>query len=381
MERSASMARDRARHRPALDGLRGVAVLAVLLYHARVPFVRGGHVGVDVFFVLSGFLITTLLVAEIDTAGRVDVLAFYVRRALRLLPALLLFVAVCCLLVVTIGPNVYRTPTLQGAPYVLSYLANVHQAFGWDGGRLGLFDATWSLSMEEQFYLLWPVVLVALLVLVRHRRQHAALLLFGISLAIGLHRLWLAFGGAGWERLSYAPDVRADGLLIGCALALFLASPSARSPRWLPAAGVVSLLVLAVIGSRYPGNDPFLFWDLGATIVVLAAGCMLWTLVSGTSPRLDAIFSWRPLRSTGRISYGLYLWHFPIVFALGAAGAWAWGWWVSAPIAIGLSYVAAAFSFALVERRFLRWKASWSPRARSERAEARLGLRPSTSRG
>ncbi len=136
-----------------------------------------------------------------------------------------------------------------------------------------------------------------------------------------------------------------------------------------------------MIGSRYPVDDPFLFWDLGATVVVLAAGCMVWALVSETSPRLDAIFSWRPLRSTGRISYGLYLWHFPIVFALGAAGAWAWGWWVAAPIEIGLSYVAAALSFALVERRFLRWKSSWSPRARSERADARLGLRPSTSRG
>jgi peptidoglycan/LPS O-acetylase OafA/YrhL len=345
---------------PALDGLRGLAVLAVMLYHARVPFARGGHVGVDVFFVLSGFLITTLLLRELDS-GRVDFMAFYVRRALRLLPALLVFVIVSCLVVVVIGPSVYTEPTVRGAPFVLAYLANVHQALGWNGGRLGMFDATWSLAMEEQFYLVWPAVLTGLVALARRRRDHAAAALLALALVTGLYRLWAVSSGVGWERLYYGPDARADGLLAGCALALFLASPAARSPRWLPAAGAGSLGLLAFAASRYPTDDPFLYWDLGFTVVALAAALLVWTAISRSVPFLEAVLCWRPLRATGQISYGLYLWHFLIVFSFGAAGAWAWPWWVAAPLLIGLSYAAAALSFALVERRFLRLKRDWAP--------------------
>ena len=371
MERSASMARDRARHRPALTGC--AASLSSRSAVPRIGPVRAADtVGVDVFFVLSGFLITTLLVAEIDTAGRVDVLApFYVRRGLRLLPALLLFVVACCLLVVTIRPNVYRTPTLQGAPYVLSYLANVHQAFGWDGGRLCLFDATWSLSMEEQFYVLWPVVLVAMLALVRHRRQHAALVLLG---DLARDRVAPALARVRWRGMG-AVVVRARRSGRRAADRVrprpVLASPSARSPRRSPAAGAVSAAGTRAHRIPVPGRRPLPvlgFWcdDRGG----LPPGACCGALVSGTSPRLDAIFSWRPLRSTGRISYGLYLWHFPIVFALGAAGAWAWGWWVAAPIEIGLSYAAAAPRSPWWSGVSCAGSRPGSPRARGERADA-----------
>ena len=352
-----------ARHWPALDGLRGVAVLLVVLYHARVPFVRGGHVGVDLFFVLSGFLITTLLLRELD-GGRIDLVAFYVRRGLRLLPALVVFVAITYAVVALAGPDVYEAPTVRGAPFVLAYVANLHQAFGWGGGRLGLFDHTWSLAMEEQFYLLWPALLAGLVVVMRRRRERAAALLLCAAFAVGLYRLWLAFGGAGWERLAYGPDTRADGLLIGCALALFLTSPAARNPRWLSAAAFGAVAFLGVVAWRVPAGDAFMVWDMGWTLVAVAAAIVTWTAVAHASPVIAGVFCWRPLRATGRISYGLYLWHFLIVFGIGAAGAWSWPWWAAAPVQVGLSFAVAWASFVLVERRFLRHKESWAPGAR-----------------
>jgi peptidoglycan/LPS O-acetylase OafA/YrhL len=356
-----------ARHWPALDGLRGVAVLLVVLYHARVPFVRGGHVGVDLFFVLSGFLITTLLLRELDR-GRIDLVAFYVRRGLRLLPALVLFVVVCCAVVAFAGPDVYERPTLHGAPFVLAYVANLHQALGWGGGRLGLFDHTWSLAMEEQFYLVWPALLAGLVMVVGRRREHAAALLVGAALGLGVYRLWLAIGGAGWERLAYGPDTRADGLLIGCALALFLASPAARDPRWLPSAALGSAAFLVLVAWRVPADAPFMVWNMGWTLVAVAGGLLTWAAVSHASPRVHAALSPRPLRATGRISYGLYLWHFLVVFGLGAAGAWAWPWWAAAPVQVGLSLAVAWASFVLVERRFLRRKERWAPGMRPKAA-------------
>jgi peptidoglycan/LPS O-acetylase OafA/YrhL len=338
-----------------------------VLYHARVPFVRGGHVGVDLFFVLSGFLITTLLLRELDD-GRIDMVAFYVRRGLRLLPALVVFVVVCCLVVAFAGPDVYERATVRGAPFVLAYVANLHQAFGWGGGRLGLFDHTWSLAMEEQFYLLWPALLAGLVVLTRRRREHAAALLLAAAFAVGLYRLWLVNGGAGWERLAFGPDTRADGLLVGCALALFLASPAARNPRWLPAAAFGSSAFLGLVAWRYPADDPFMVWSMGWTLVAAAAALLTWAAVSHASPVVHGALSWRPLRATGRISYGLYLWHFLIVFGIGAAGAWAWPWWAAAPLTVGLSFAVAWASFVLVERRFLRRKRSWAPGARPRAA-------------
>ena len=133
-------------------------------------------------------------------------------------------------------------------------------------------------------------------------------------------------------------------------------------------AGLASAAVLAIVAWRIPAHDPFLTWDMGWTLVALAAAALTWTAVSRPVPLL----SWGPLRATGRISYGLYLWHFLVVFGIGAAGAWAWPWWIAAPIQVGLSFAVAGASFALVERRFLRRKAAWAPGSRPDAAPTRV---------
>jgi peptidoglycan/LPS O-acetylase OafA/YrhL len=202
-------------YRPALDGLRAVAVLAVLTYH--VGWIPGGFLGVDVFFMLSGFLITTLLCEEHARTGTISIRRFYVRRARRLLPALVLFLLICGGILFVTRPSAFW-PTLGGNLLgVLSYGANWLIIY-WRG--LGVFGHTWSLAIEEQFYLAWPLLLLGLLRGARPRLIVAGL----VTAAAGslAWRLALALDGASFARLYAATDTHADGLLVGAALAVWL---------------------------------------------------------------------------------------------------------------------------------------------------------------
>lgn len=336
-------------HRPALDGLRGIAVLIVLVGHGPIAFLGGGP-GVTVFFTLSGFLITALLLEERRTNGRVDLSRFYARRALRLLPALAV-----CLVAVAIGLTVLEVP-LTGVWYAALYVANLAPALG---ARLPYLSHTWSLSLEEQFYVAWPLTL---LLLARIRRPWAvaavtgagvvvcaalrvvvdrdALLTQAQAIQVAFHALW-----------------RADALLVGCLLALVL-GPALRLSRtlvaWAAAAGVATV-VAATLQAR---SD--LYYSLWITAVPLAtAALVVWAL--SVDNRFSRALTWRPLRYTGRISYGLYLWHFPIFVLLRPELE---GLPAVVEIAVGtaISFVVASVSFFVVERPFLRLKHRFEPR-------------------
>jgi peptidoglycan/LPS O-acetylase OafA/YrhL len=307
---------ERLGYRPALDGLRAVAVLAVLLCHTWDRLAPGGSVGVDVFFVLSGFLITALLLDEHGVSRAVDLRRFYARRALRLLPALAATVALSLVLAALFDPRLLPS---TGRAAVAAAL-DVENWSGGDGGG-GLLAHTWSLSIEEQFYLAWPIVLTALLALGGTRAAVWASAL-GAALVM-VHRVTVVGPLSLPHELSvhWQTDTRADALLIGCTVALLgRRGAFARVPLWAvrgaAASGAVALVAVVVELGR-PGALPWSTMDRwGYTVTALAGAAVIVALVARPVPTAVRVLSWRPLVALGRISYGVYLYHFPIVAGL-----------------------------------------------------------------
>src|SRR5215212_7179064 len=236
-------------HRRSLDGVRGVAVLAVLAVHTNhlggKSLLHGGSLGVDIFFVLSGFLITGLLIEEWSRSGTISLLDFYRRRALRLVPALaLMLLALSCFARLALSPR-EAEQTLRAIPLAFLYMTDF--AISLDGrAALGALRHTWSLAVEEQFYLLWPPLLLAAL-RARMSGRAIALLTLALALLVSLHRSTLWHGGAPVTRTYYGIDTRADALLLGCvaAMALYwdLTAPISRGVAAAAAAGLALLLL------------------------------------------------------------------------------------------------------------------------------------------
>jgi peptidoglycan/LPS O-acetylase OafA/YrhL len=210
---------------PSLDGLRGLAILAVMLNNAR--YLPGGFLGVDIFFVLSGFLITALLLQEWQRTGTIRLGAFYARRALRLLPALF---ALLALVLVAPGLFYLAAPPWKDAAIAALYATNWVNAFSLR--NMAILDHTWSLTVEEQFYVLWPPLVPVLLALRVRRRWILSMVLLGISVSTSL-RLLLWDGPASIKRLYYGLGTRLDALLVGCLVALLVSSDLIPRPwRW-----------------------------------------------------------------------------------------------------------------------------------------------------
>ena len=251
-----------------------MAILFVMAFHTFPHVARGGFIGVDIFFVLSGFLITTLLLEERDRIGRISLRLFYARRALRLFPALLAFCVACLAWAVIFRDNANSDNTFVGVPSALFYVSNVVRAFG---QKLGLLGHTWSLSVEEQFYILWPLTLIGLLAIVG-RRVILALSVSGVA-AILLFRLIVLDGGGNSaliDKLYFL--THADGLLIGCALALAVSvGYVARFPGHLARKGaVLGGLVLVAVVLLVPDWRSAVLYEGGFTVVAVATARLSW---------------------------------------------------------------------------------------------------------
>jgi peptidoglycan/LPS O-acetylase OafA/YrhL len=310
--------------RPALDGLRGIAVLAVVIFHFKTkPLLPGGSLGVDLFFALSGFLITTLLIEEWLSSGTLSLRGFYLRRFLRLYPALLLFVVVAVGVYVpfhdasfTRRPPVHDTLTNAGLglAYVYSW------AIAFDRVPPSGFGHLWSLSVEEQYYVIWPGLLLLML---KCRLSLRAIIAITAALAIVSACVPAMLGGAPWHRLYYGADYRVHGLLIGSIAGMLFAGgivrrEHARGPLFIAAVGAGSAYIAALMlfatdkaAILYTVGFPLL--GIGASLAVIACA-----FVDGGLPLL--ILGNRVMVYVGRRSYAIYLWHVPIGQWLGGLG-------------------------------------------------------------
>ena len=318
---------------PPLDGVRGLAVLLVIAGHSVRPQSQPlAAAGVTLFFVLSGYLITGILLRDADESGRPRGLRrFYGRRARRLLPALVL------LLAFELAMRLVTGRSLLPVLYAATYTTNIAIV----GNDTSSLSHTWSLALEEQFYLVWPLVLPFVL---RSRRPLA--IVAGLAVMSAALRTAIYFGyPTAWLFAYFGPFTRADAILAGCALAIALRRGPERVARGIPRPAIAGALI--VLGLSF-------VWDSGHAAVVClpllvaASSVLVAHLVTTTDGLIARVFSFRPLRGMGRISYGMYLWHFLVLVAVSEVGA---------PPFITTLVVTSAIATAswfLVERRFLQ---------------------------
>jgi peptidoglycan/LPS O-acetylase OafA/YrhL len=300
----------------ALDGLRAVAVTAVIVYHLDPRWLPSGFLGVDVFMVASGFIVTKLLLDEHRRAGRVRIGAFLGRRFRRLVPALMLLLAAVALWTrafesATVGASV-RSQGIAAVFYVTNWkLIADGVSYGGVIGAESPLVHLWSLAVEEQFYLLWPPVLIGLLVVGRGRRWLLAVAAAaGALLSATLMALWYS-PGEDPIRIYYGTDTRAQAFLLGALGAIILPRLTARTRAYVSRLGIVALV--GVVAVMFTDSPDFLYRGGFGLVALGAAAAALAT--TGTGP-VTSLLDRAPLRAVGRVSYGLYLWHWPAVVFL-----------------------------------------------------------------
>lgn len=353
-------------HRPALDGVRSIAVYVVLLFHAGLPFVDGGFLGVDLFFVLSGFLVSSILLTELDETGDVRLWRFYARRVRRLLPAALVVIVATAAVFVLLASSVRRAPMVGDAKASLVYVANWHfltqenDYFGADVDRSPYLHF-WSLSIEEQFYFVFPLILLGLFVLSRRWRPALPVGVGAMLTASVVAQLVWANRDA--NHAYYGTDARAYQLMAGALAALALRALTARPTiapvvtrlsRVLAPLGLLLLLAACSALVDTTASARGMVATIGSTALILG-------LVLADGQPLARLLG-RPLPVyLGRISYGTYLWHWPVVLVLleflDTSPR------IIAGLTAGLATALAALSFEVLEHpiRRSRTLSKWAP--------------------
>ena len=367
---------------PALDGVRAVAVVLVLADHGGVPGLSGGFLGVDVFFVLSGFLITSLLIDEIGRTGRIGLKAFWIRRARRLLPALIVMVlAVVALseLFTTESTASLRDDAVATFFWMSNWAFVARQTdYFSQGAPPSPLQHTWSLAVEEQYYVLWPLMLAAVvagLAAVAYRRgvpvtaravRTAVFVVAAVGVIVSAGATYLLSSEATLNRVYFGTDTRMQALLVGAAAAALLVRDwrgladggvilRSRWARWL--ARLVPIVGLAMLGvAAHVATGSAQEFRRGLLIVVAAAAVLVVASVAleqdGPVARL---LSLPPLVGLGAISYGIYLWHWPIFLVLNGERTGASGWELFA-LRCSVTVAVAAVTWLLIEQPVREWR-------------------------
>ncbi len=343
--------------RPDVEGLRAVAILAVLLAHAGVGLVQGGFVGVDVFFVISGFLITQVLVRELEATGAISLTRFFAGRVKRLMPQVLVaiaaVVAASSLLLPPVRADAVASDVMAAGVYAMNWrLSEGAVDYFAAGDADGPLDHFWSLAVEEQFYVAWPLMLLVLAWATRRRREaHGPLLALlavvaATSFAFAVHHSAAAPEQAYFSPAARAWELAAGGLLAVVLLRRRLGRAAARTAGW--AGGAAILLATLLFDARTPmPGVPALLPVLGA-VALLAAG-------TSAAPALPTrALAIRPARFVGRISYAWYVWHWPVLVFAAAGGPLSTAEGVAVTLA---SLVPALFTHRWIEEPLRRSKA------------------------
>jgi peptidoglycan/LPS O-acetylase OafA/YrhL len=359
---------------PALDGLRGLAVLAVVLYHFTPELVPAGFLGVDVFLVLSGFLITSLALEEVDRTKSMSASGFFARRARRLLPASIATIVVVVIVARILDHGSVDSSLRGHAVAALTYIANwwsiaqqnsYQAAFGTESP----LNHFWSLAVEEQFYLVFPIALIGTVALLRrrigvHRLAHVALIGAVVGAIASCALMWiLRTPGSDPSRVYLGTDTRSQALFVGIAIACIVRLRPVKSLRavtraTLTAAALVALAALVGIASTADFRSDWLYTG-GFLFIAIATGIVVLAL-NGHDSFFTKALSFRWLRTLGLVSYGLYLWHWPIkVFVTGERLHLSddqTGRIELFVIRVALTAVATALSWYLIEQPFRRRK-------------------------
>jgi peptidoglycan/LPS O-acetylase OafA/YrhL/lysophospholipase L1-like esterase len=338
------------RRQPALDGVRAVAVVLVLLFHAGISIVPAGYLGVSVFFTLSGYLITTLLLREHDASGRIDLRGFWSRRLRRLLPA-----STVCLLAVVVAAALGAFATVEKLR--TDIVAAALQVFNWVeiagstsygelfSGSVSPVAHYWSLAIEEQFYWIWPFVLGGLLTLARRTGRSIGLLVVATTMLMTAIATAVAIGFgpdvAYWSTVARLPEI-----LVGACVAVWLRSPRSL-PRPLSIVAILAMATIVALSCAWPSDTGPAYAGWLPAFALVSAALIVGLQVPGTLRRALSV---RPVVWVGSISYGVYLFHWPIFVVLRERG-----WDLATPLglglALGLTFAAAVASFSLLERR------------------------------
>lgn len=343
----------RLEHMSGLDGLRGLAVLAVVVYHFEPSWLPGGFIGVDIFFVLSGFLISSLLLRERIGNGSIDFARFFIRRLRRLMPAVLVLLVALSVYAITWADPVELSRLRRHGLATLAYVSN--WVFITDGTTYTDILAgasplrhVWSLAIEEQLYVVLAVGVLAVAAVgspsrLRHRFGVLAAV---VALASATWMVWLSLSGASTERTYFGTDTRAHAMLVGAVIgAALLGRPTADS-RLVRLGGRTGLAVLVVV-ALYGAEDALWLHRGGFLVVAIAAGALV--IAGASDPAMRTSLSVRPLVAVGAVSYGLYLWHWPVLVIFDQQRTGLDGVTLTL-FRLALSVAAATLSYVAVER-------------------------------
>jgi peptidoglycan/LPS O-acetylase OafA/YrhL len=341
------------RYKPALTGVRFFGIVFVMLYHANISWSRGGVFALDMFFMLSGFLITTLLVSEMTETGTLRLGHFWSRRAKRLLPALFLLIGSLAVYAVFFGtPDEIARLRSDGIATLL-YVSNWWYAFSgasyFDNFQPSLLRHTWSLSMEEQFYVFWPLLFIAGYKWLKGNLELLAALAFiGALASAGL--MWFMFDPDGDpSRVYYGTDTRVQALLVGVALALISRGNTRRfiSERWIQLGGWIGYGIFAVIVAKTAGSQPWIYRG-GFLMFSLVSAVIIFAHAGDDKALLNRIFGCKPMVLLGSLTYGAYLWQWPVFIVVDEARVGIGGLPLLA-IQFVVTFAFAAVSYYLVE--------------------------------
>ena len=327
-------------------------MLIVIFYHAGTPFFSGGYIGVDIFFVLSGFLISSLIAEEFNQTNGLNLKRFYIRRMLRLAPALLALV-----IVFTVSSNVFLSSDTADsnnteAMISLLYMTNWSRAF--EFGPSNYLGHTWSLAIEQQFYIVWPLLLF--IILRFSEKQNATFYALAFATSCALIRIYFLTDNTSIERVYNGLDTRFDALMTGSALGLFLTlnglteTTESKLRKISPYLIWTGIITIAVATATITRGHFFTYFQLGLPIIEIATAAAILGIYTNNSSHLSKILTNKYITWIGTISYGLYLWHYPIfrlMRAFNISGI------IIITFGLAAAVAASAISFYSIEKYFL----------------------------